>query len=54
MKITRKRAKKLYKVLEEEQEKIREEGEEDSDGYPYGEWERERKRSWNGCKNFQN
>ncbi|KXA93429.1 transposase [candidate division MSBL1 archaeon SCGC-AAA259E19] len=43
MKITRKRAKKLYKVLEEEKEKIREESKEEGDEYPYGKWERERK-----------
>jgi len=43
MKITRKRAKKLLEVLEEEKEKIREENEEGDEDYPYGEWERERK-----------
>jgi len=43
MKITRKRAKELLEVLEEEREKIREENEEGDEGYPYGEWERERK-----------
>jgi len=43
MKITRKRAKKLLKVLEEEKEKIRKENEEKGDDYPYGKWERERK-----------
>lgn len=36
-------AKKLYKVLKEEQERIREENEEKQDQYPYREWERERK-----------
>ncbi len=44
MKITRKRAKKLYKVLEEEKEKIRKENEEGEDDYPYEKWERERKK----------
>ncbi|KXB07185.1 transposase [candidate division MSBL1 archaeon SCGC-AAA382C18] len=43
MKITRKRAKKLYEVLEEEKEKIRKENKEEGDDYPYREWERERK-----------
>ena len=44
MKITRKRAKKLYKVLEEEKEKIRKENEDEEDDYPYKKWERERKK----------
>ncbi|KXA97314.1 hypothetical protein AKJ39_03430, partial [candidate division MSBL1 archaeon SCGC-AAA259J03] len=43
MKITRKRAKKLLEVLEEEREKIRKENEEGEDSYPYEKWERERK-----------
>lgn len=44
MKITRKRAKKLLEVLEEEKEKIREENKEKEEDYPYGKWERERKK----------
>ena len=44
MKITRKRAKKLLEVLEEEKKNIREESQEEKDNYPYGKWERERKK----------
>ncbi|KXB03127.1 transposase [candidate division MSBL1 archaeon SCGC-AAA261F19] len=43
MKITRKRAKELDKVLKEEHGRIREENKEKEDQYPYREWERERK-----------
>ncbi len=44
MKITRKRAKKLYEVLEGEKEKIRKESGEERGEYPYKEWEQERKK----------
>ncbi|KXA96186.1 transposase [candidate division MSBL1 archaeon SCGC-AAA259J03] len=43
MKLTRKRAKELYEVLEEERERIREKNKEGKNQYPYQEWERQRK-----------
>ncbi|KXA92064.1 hypothetical protein AKJ66_04745 [candidate division MSBL1 archaeon SCGC-AAA259E22] len=52
MKITRKRAKKLLEVSEEEREKIWKENEEGRDECPFEKWERERKKILDRLRNF--